>query len=295
MSIRDKTKAFIKNFVIYGLGNIANKVITVVLIPVTTRYLLVMEVGLLALLEMLELFLTTILMMGIGNAVWRYLGRDTEENDRTIIFSAYIGRLAINILIVAVLIIFSDLITRFLNIPPEYLNLVILIIVNSLLVAGSNFVLSLWRYFDHSFQFSIFSTTRFFLIVSFSLYFVIVLDLRVLGIVYAKLIVNGLGFLYSILYVFIKYRSTISSSVYLKLQRYAFYFILLALVTPILNTANRLFINHFLTLDEVAIFSIAFKFGMLIIILLVTPMQLAWLPMMYKLGSDTKSLSLIHI
>ena len=289
MSIRDKTKAFIKNFVIYGLGNIANKVITVVLIPVTTRYLLVMEVGLLALLEMLELFLTTILMMGIGNAVWRYLGRDTEENDRTIIFSAYIGRLAINILIVAVLIIFSDLITRFLNIPPEYLNLVILIIVNSLLVAASNFVLSLWRYFDHSLQFSIFSTARFFLIVSFSLYFVIVLDLRVLGIVYAKLIVNGLGFLYSILYVFIKYRSTISSSVYLKLQRYGFYFILLALVTPILNTANRLFINHFLTLDEVAIFSIAFKFGMLINILLVTPMQLAWLPMMYKLGTDTKS------
>jgi len=107
--------------------------------------------------------------------------------------------------------------------------------------------------------------------------------------VYAKLIVNGLGFLYSILYVFIKYRSTISSSVYLKLQRYGFYFILLALVTPILNTANRLFINHFLTLDEVAIFSIAFKFGMLINILLVTPMQLAWLPMMYKLGTDTKS------
>ena len=210
MSIRDKTKAFIKNFVIYGLGNIANKIITVVLIPVTTRYLLVMEVGLLALLEMLELFLTTILMMGVGNAVWRYLGRDTEENDRTIIFSAYIGRLAINILIVAVLIIFSDLITRFLNIPPEYLNLVILIIVNSLLVAASNFVLSLWRYFDHSLQFSIYSTARFFLIVSFSLYFVIVLDLRVLGIVYAKLIVNGLGFLYSILYVFIKYRSTIS-------------------------------------------------------------------------------------
>ena len=162
MSIRDKTKAFIKNFVIYGLGNIANKIITVVLIPVTTRYLLVMEVGLLALLEMLELFLTTILMMGIGNAVRRYLGRDTEENDRTIIFSAYIGRLAINILIVAVLIIFSDLITRFLNIPPEYLNLVILIIVNSLLVAASNFVLSLWRYLITAFSSAFFLPPGFF-------------------------------------------------------------------------------------------------------------------------------------
>ena len=38
-----------------------------------------------------------------------------------------------------------------------------------------------------------------------------------------------------------------------------------------------------------AIFSIAFKFGMLINILLVTPMQLAWLPMMYKIGDGVNS------
>jgi len=289
MGIRKTTATFIKHFIVYGLGNVANKLITVVLIPVTTRYLTILEVGVLALLEMLELFLTTIFIQGIGNSVWRFLGISTKDDEQSIIFNAYIGRLIINILLVAVLVIFSDGITRFLAIPSEYLNIVVLIIINSLLVVASNFILSIWRYFDRSILYSVYSTSRFFLIVSLSLYFVIVLDLRILGIVYAKLIVNGLGFIYSAIYVALKHHSKLSVSLFLKLQKYGTYFILLALVTPVLNTANRLFINHFLTLDEVAIFSIAFKFGILINILLVTPMQLAWLPMMYKMGLDSNS------
>jgi len=72
MGIRKTTATFIKHFIVYGLGNVANKLITVVLIPVTTRYLTILEVGVLALLEMLELFLTTIFIQGIGNSVWRF-------------------------------------------------------------------------------------------------------------------------------------------------------------------------------------------------------------------------------
>jgi len=289
MGIRSKTKSFIKNFLIYGIGNIANKIITVILIPVATKYLTIIEVGILALLEMLELFLTTILSQGIGAAIWRFMGSNSDDKDSTILFSAFIGRMVVNILVIFILLMFSEVITNVLNIPFDYLNIVILIILNSLMVVSSNFVLSIWRYYDRSILYSIYSTSRFFLIITLSLYFVIVLDLQLFGLVYAKIIVNAMGFIHSLIYVIGKYRSKISLSLYYKLQKYGIYFILVALVTPVLNTMNRLFINHYLTLNDVAIFSIAFKFGMLINILIVTPMQLAWLPMMYKIGDGVNS------
>lgn len=289
MGIRSKTKTFIKNFFIYGIGNIANKIITVILIPVATKYLTIIEVGILGLLEMLELFLITILSQGMGAGIWRFMGSNSNDKDSIILFSAFVGRMVVNAFIVFILVMYSEVITNVLNIPFDYLNIVILIILNSLMVVSSNFVLSIWRYYDRSILYSLYSTSRFFLIITLSLYFVIILDLKLFGIVYAKIIVNAVGFIHSLIYVIVKYRSKISLSLYYKLQKYGIYFILLALVTPVLNTMNRLFINHYLTLNDVAIFSIAFKFGMLINILIVTPMQLAWLPMMYKIGDGVNS------
>jgi O-antigen/teichoic acid export membrane protein len=283
------TTKFFRHIVVYGMGNIANKIISVILIPVATKYLTIIEVGILGLLEMLELFLTTILSQGMGAAIWRFMDSNSDDKDSTILFSAFIGRMVVNILVIFILLIFSEVITNVLNIPFDYLNIVILIILNSLMVVSSNFVLNIWRYYDRSILYSIYSTSRFVLIITLSLYFVIVLDLQLFGIVYAKIIVNAMGFIHSVIYVIRKYRSKISLSLYYKLQKYGIYFILLALVTPVLTTMNRLFINYYLTLSDVAIFSIAFKFGMLINILLVTPMQLAWLPMMYKIGYGENS------
>jgi O-antigen/teichoic acid export membrane protein len=289
MVVTGTTTKFFKHIMVYGLGNIANKIITVILIPVATKYLTIIEVGILGLLEMLELFLTTILSQGMGAAIWRFMGLNSDDKDSTILFSAFVGRMVVNIFIVFILVMFSEVITNVLNIPYDYVNIVILIILNSLMVVSSNFVLNIWRYYDRSVLYSLYSTSRFFLIITLSLYFVIILDLKLFGIVYAKIIVNAVGFIHSLIYVIVKYRSKISLSLYYKLQKYGIYFILLALVTPVLNTMNRLFINHYLTLNDVAIFSIAFKFGMLINILIVTPMQLAWLPMMYKIGDGVNS------
>lgn len=290
MPITRPTLSFIKHFIIYGIGNVANRIITFILIPVTTRYLSVPEVGIIALLEMVELFLTTVFSQGLGPALWRRLS-DKRNNvtGKTIIFSSFVGQFISNILIVALLYLFSGMITIGIGLPNDLIFILNLVFINSLMVAGTNFMLSLWRFYDKSGLFSIFSSFRFLFIVTLSIYFIIFLDLRIPGLVYAKIIVNGLSFALTVVYILFRHYSSFSPIIYLKIQKYGAYFVLLALVTPILNTINRMFINEYLTLSDVGIFSIAFKFGMLINILLVTPIQLTWLPMMYKLGNEERS------
>ena len=73
MAIRSKIKSFGYSTAIYGFSNLLTKIVAVTLIPLYTNYLSVYEVGIIALLEMVELFVVTLIPMGCVNAMWRYL------------------------------------------------------------------------------------------------------------------------------------------------------------------------------------------------------------------------------
>ena len=67
----------------------------------------------------------------------------------------------------------------------------------------------------------------------------------------------------------------------------------MAFVTPILTLSDRYFLKMFVPLEQIAIYSIAYKFGMLINMLLVVPLQRGWGPMMYRMGIGKDS-QVIH-
>ena len=91
MSIRPTIKLLASNSMIYGLGNILSKLSAFFLIPIYTRYLSMTEVGIIALLEMAELFIVTIVPLGLINAVWRYLPESTKKEKVKILSSAFWG------------------------------------------------------------------------------------------------------------------------------------------------------------------------------------------------------------
>lgn len=56
----------------------------------------------------------------------------------------------------------------------------------------------------------------------------------------------------------------------------------------LIDSANKFMINHFLSVTEVALYSIGFKIGQ-IILFIVTVFQLVWQPQMFKIAADEKS------
>lgn len=283
MPIRQNTKIIIKDSVIYGISNVANKIVSVVLLPVITRFLSIAEVGIFALLEMLELTLYNIFNMGMGNAIYKNFKENSDDNSK-IIASAFWFRIILNAIFTCILLIIAGGILEFLDIDNKYLPLINLTILNVFLLVISNFFLPIWRYYNNRYIFSLVSFIRLLGTISISIYLIIIKDLGLWGILYAKIGVNAVISIATIIFVLKNYFNNLSFDLFIKLQKYGIHFILLSLITPVLNTSNRIFINDFLNLSDVAIFSISVKIGMITNMLIVTPMQLAWQPLMYKIG-----------
>jgi len=61
-----------RNTLIYSIGNIAVKSVTLFFIPLYTHYLEVFEVGIIVLLELLELLYVAVAPLGTFSALWRF-------------------------------------------------------------------------------------------------------------------------------------------------------------------------------------------------------------------------------
>ena len=57
----------------------------------------------------------------------------------------------------------------------------------------------------------------------------------------------------------------------------------------LIGSSNLYFLKTFGTLAEVGIFSLALQFGSAINLLVVTPFDMTWAPMKYKLASDPQA------
>jgi len=108
MSIRPPIKLLASNSFIYGIGNILSKLSAFFLIPIYTRYLSMTEVGIIALLEMAELFIITIVPLGLVNAIWRYFPESTKKEKVKILSSAFWGINGIGIIVFLVLVLFRE-------------------------------------------------------------------------------------------------------------------------------------------------------------------------------------------
>ena len=67
-----------KNTFIYSLGNVAVKSVTFFFIPLYTHYLNVFEVGIIVLLELLEVLYVATAPLGIFPAMWRFFNPEKK-------------------------------------------------------------------------------------------------------------------------------------------------------------------------------------------------------------------------
>lgn len=291
MSIRKNTKILFKDSIIYGVGNIANKLVSVILLPLLTRYLTIMEVGVLALLEMLELILFNLFSSGIGNGLYRYFDDKDKLYNKILISSGFWFRTIITAGLSVPVILYSDGLTDLIGIGSEYSKLIQLTVINVFFMVVSNYLLPIWRYDHKRFLFTSVSFIKFLSTVGIACFLIIFENLGIWGLLYAKILANLIVSIFTIFIVIKDYLVSVSLKAFLKIQNYGLHFILLSLITPFLNTSNRYFINQYLDLSDVAIFSIAMKIGLIVNMVIVTPMQLAWQPLMYKLGKANENRS----
>ena len=100
----------VRNSFLYGLGDLLQKFLSVLLIPIYTRYLDPSEYGVLALLGILTLVVSTLTLCGLTNGISRYFYYTDEENTTKseVIWSPLFFVLLFTTVVVTVLVFFAE-------------------------------------------------------------------------------------------------------------------------------------------------------------------------------------------
>jgi O-antigen/teichoic acid export membrane protein len=177
-----------KQTAIYGFGNILNKMLGFVLIPLYNNYIPIGPFGNLAVMEITILFLTSILHFGIFSGHQRYFFIEKEKNNYgTFLFNNYAGNLVFTLVSILPFLILSSRVSVlfFDNVSQtDNLRIMFWIVVAEILCTLPFQILQFEEKPVRYILLSIFKLTLSFLL---TIYFVKSLSLGIEGILYARL------------------------------------------------------------------------------------------------------------
>lgn len=286
MTIRAPIAGVGKQAAVYGVGNILTKLAAFLLIPIYTRYMTMTEVGILALMEMVEMFLITLIPFGMFNALWRYLSKAQETERKTIIISSFAGTFILNITVLGFMSLFYQSTGMYLGLGLSDTYLFLLVLLNTMLAFNIRFLLALLQYEGQAITYVTLSVIQFLGVLIFTILLVVSKDMGLSGAVWGKTIPYALLAIWCSYLVIRKYTVLPSFQTFKSLFKFGAPLIILALVSPVLKLADRFFLNLYVSLEDIGIYSIAYKFGMIINMFLIMPLQKSWMPMMYKIGVE---------
>lgn len=262
---------------VYLTGNIMQRAVSFIMLPIYTRYLTPADYGVLELLSMVIDFVAIIFGMRVGAAIFRYYARYENAKDRnevisTSLFLVLLMTLAGMLLIWATAGPLSQLV--FGHTDHKFLLVLfsVTLVTQSLIAVPMTFL----KARERSLTFLGVSMLKLTMQLGLNIYFVVFLGMRVEGVIYASLITgtlisSGLS-LYTLSltgarYSLAKAKEIIGFSVPLMgAAVLAFYF----------TFGDRYFLRIYGGTDEVGIYSLAYRFGFLLSFLVGSPFGSIW-------------------
>lgn len=283
-----ETRQLLSHSAIYGVGNLLIKLVAFVLIPLYARKLLPSQYGLVAMLELMEIFGKTIFCFGLNNAVLRYLSRYKREGRADdLVMSVYSALLVLNLAGMVLLLWWEKpLVSWLLDFSPEHLRYYRLMLVVIFSGVFQMFFLGILQAEEKPVGYSGFLLASFVLLIGLNVYKVGLLNQGVGGVVESKVYVALLNFGVIHLYLFRQYRFRLRWDVLQQSFRYGFPLVFMALAATLLTFADRYLLKALGNLAEVGIYSMAYKFGMIVNMALVTPFRTAFFPLMFRLAEQ---------
>ena len=212
--IREPIKKVGKDYIIYGMGNLFTKISALLLIPIYTKYLSVNEVGVIAVIEMIEQLMLPFALAGLSNALWRFLGKQDKNHPNQVISSGFWGSTIIGVILFLVSIFFIPNIGQFLLLDPEKYWFLYPVLLNVLFITSIRYIMRVLQFQRRAFLFSLISVCQLAGILGLSIVFVSQYKWGLMGIILAKSLVNGILFIPILLFMTKKYLSSFSYSIF---------------------------------------------------------------------------------
>lgn len=268
---------------IYAIGNILRNIVSIVMLPIYTRYLTPADYGVLELLSMMLDFTSIVLGMRLGEAIFRYYCSASGEDEKNSVISASLFlAIVFNGIGVLVIILASSPIAGFLFDDTKYTQYISLIAFSLLFQVLIEVVMTYFRAKQAPWLFLFFSIFKLILQLSLNIYFVVFKGLHVEGVIYGALISGGVTALVLLVYTIRSAGITTSWKMIKSLTGYSIPLMLAGAGSFYIGFGDRYFLRVFIDLAEVGVYSLGYKFGFILMFLAWNPFQSIWDSLRYE-------------
>jgi O-antigen/teichoic acid export membrane protein len=284
-----------KNTLIYATGEGLTRLVGFVMLPIYTRFLTPADYGVLELLSMTIEVVAMIAGIGIASSVFKFYA-DAEDSRS--------GRLVISTATTAVILLAA--VTAFLGFlasplladlvlgsagEPLYFRLFFLIY---LVQSASAIPFLLLRLEERAVLFVGISLAKLVGMLSLNVFFVVGLEMGVLGILLSNLIVTGASGLGLLVYLYVRTGWGFSAARLRAMVAFGFPMVFWFLGSFILVFSDRYFVNHFTGTEAVGLYSLAYKFAFILSGLAFAPFQMFWDPQRFLIARQENALEIFR-
>lgn len=269
---------------IYTLGNILRNIASLVMLPIYTRYLTPADYGTVELLSMLVDFVSIVVGLRMGEAIFRfYCDSDDPREKGAIISTALWLSGLLNGAGVLILILLSAPLAGWIFGDIGFARYIFLFSFALLTQAFVEVPMLFVRAQQRPWLFLIFSVIKLGLQVSLNVYFVVVRQMHVEGVIYSALISSVTMALILSGYTVAAAGARFSVAVARKLVSFSLPIMLSTIGAFYLTFGDRYIIRVFTDLTEVGIYSLAYKFGFMLFFFTWDPFSKIWDSQKYEI------------
>ena len=248
-----------KESIIYGIGQMANTAIAILILPVLTRAFTVSQVGIIDLITIIQTFGIIFSSLGVDTALTFYYWDASEENDQLkFISTAFYSQLFFSLASVLIFIIFKDIIIEY-YIKNDINNTYFLGITVIPFLALFNLFSKICRILRRPILFNILTILNVVFYLSLAILFIYKLDVGIEAVFISKII----SFLIIIIFSLFYFKRKLFNGIDLKkLKLMLFYGVPLLpilLIDWAMKFFDRFFINYYIGNYPLGLFSVYIK------------------------------------
>jgi O-antigen/teichoic acid export membrane protein len=283
-------KISLKDTIIYGLGNVAVKIVGLVLIPLFTdpKFFSTEEFGVMGILEISGLVLTAFLASGLPQSLTRWFwDKDHRDNQKGIFFMSLSSQITISIVFCLVLIPLSGTLSKLIFSNAGWSRAISFVIAASAIQAINNVVNTLMRLQSRSMLYTVTNLLKLAFVLGITLYFILSKHMGLNGYYLAQVIGNAVTVILLSGYTLKNVKFFFNREIFRSMNAYGFPLLLANISAALLTVIDRFSLNSLTVLKSVALYTLAFKITSVLKLVLVDSIKLALGPMMIKrIGSE---------
>jgi len=286
----EELKTLIKHSSVYGMAELLRKGIGFIMIPIYTQFLTPADYGLLELLDLTVNVIGMLVGLHIGSALIRYYNYyDDQKGKQEVFTTALAFTFLLSLFVFCILVVLSDPISKLISGSSQYYRYFqitfICLTIQAIYLIPETYLLARKK----SLLYSALSTGTLISNLSLNIFFLVVMRMGVFGILLSMLITKAINCLIVSAITLRHIRYSFSLEKLKKMIWFSLPLVPASISMFIIHFSDRFFIQMYCNLNDLGLYSLGYKFGMIISIIVSTPIFKIWDTQRFEIAKNNNA------